>query len=305
MPHVHNVNPGERHSRRLAIVFVLAAGYMIAEFAGGLVSGSLALLADAGHMLADVGGIGLSLMAIWIARRPATLAKSYGYYRAEILAALVNGAILFGISGYILYEAIVRLQSPPEINSGLMMAVAAGGVVINLAGVFLLRSGASESLNVEAAFLEVISDLIGSIGVIVAGAIILLTGWWYADPIFSLLIALLIVPRTYRLIQRSVHVLLEGTPEGINVHDLEQAMCTVPCVIAVHDLHVWLISSGIPALSAHVEVEPEADDCAILDTVHDLLEKRFGIHHATIQVERQPRREAYFHHHPGGRSIAE
>ena len=305
MTHVHNVNPGERHSRRLAIVFVLTAGYMIAEFAGGLISGSLALLADAGHMLADVGGIGLSLMAIWVSRRPATVAKSYGYYRAEILAALLNGAILFAISGYILYEAITRLQAPPEINSGLMMTVAAGGVVINLAGVFLLRSGASESLNIEAAFLEVISDLIGSIGVIVAGAIILFTGWWYADPIFSVLIALLIVPRTYRLVKRSVHVLLEGTPEGINVRDLEQTICTLPCVIAVHDLHVWLISSGIPALSVHVDVEPEADDCAILDTVHDLLQERFGIHHATIQVERQPRREAFFHHHPEGRSVAE
>lgn len=305
MTHMHNVNPGERFRRRLAIVFVLAAGYMIVEFAGGLISGSLSLLADAGHMLADVGGIGLSLMAIWISRRPATVAKSYGYYRTEILAALLNGAILFAISGYILYEAIVRLQSPPEINSGLMMAIAAGGAVINLAGVFLLRSGASESLNIEAAFLEVISDLIGSFGVIVAGAIILFTGWWYADPIFSVLIALLIVPRTYRLVRRSVHVLLEGTPEGIDIRDLEQAICTVPCVIAVHDLHVWLISSGIPALSVHVDVEPEADDCSILDIVHDLLQERFGIHHATIQVERQPRQEAFFHHRPEGRPAAE
>ena len=185
MTHVHNANPGEGYRRRLAIVFILAAGYMVAEFTGELLSGSLALLADAGagYMLADVGGIGLSLMAIWISTRPATLAKSYGYYRVEILAALLNGAILFAISGFILYEAIVQLQSPPEINSELMMAVAAGGVVINLAGAFLLHGGASESLNIEAAFLEVISDLIGSIGVIVAGGIILFTGW--CKPIHS------------------------------------------------------------------------------------------------------------------------
>jgi cobalt-zinc-cadmium efflux system protein len=296
MGHVHHANPGARYRRRLAIVFILAAGYMVAEFAGGLLSGSLALLADAGHMLADVGGIGLSLMAIWISSRPATMAKSYGYYRAEILAALLNGAILFGISGFILYEAIVRLQSPPEINSGLMMVVAAGGVVINLTGAFLLHSGASESLDIEAAFLEVISDLIGSIGVIVAGGIILFTGWWYADPLFSILIALLIVPRTYRLVRRAVHVLLEGTPEGINVDELEAAICAVPCVTAVHDLHVWLIGSGIPALSVHVDVEPEADDCAILDEVQDLLAEHFEIHHSTIQIERQPRKEAFFHH---------
>lgn len=237
MAHVHNANPGARYRRRLVVVFVLAACYMLAEFAGGFISGSLALVADAGHMLADVGGIGLSLMAIWISGRPATAAKSYGYYRAEILAALLNGAILFGISGFILYEAIVRLESPPEINSELMMAVAAGGVVINLTGVFLLRTGASESLNVEVAFLEVISDLIGSIGVIVAGAIILFTGWGYADPLFSILIAVLIIPRTYRLVRRAVHVLLEGTPEGINVSDLEAAIRAVPGVTAVHDLH--------------------------------------------------------------------
>jgi cobalt-zinc-cadmium efflux system protein len=217
---------------------------------------------------------------------------------------LLNGAILFAISGFILYEAIVRLQSPPEINSELMMAVAAGGGVINLASAFLLHSGASESLNIEAAFLEVISDLIESIGVIVAGGIILFTGWWYADPLFSVLIALLIVPRTYRLVRRTVHVLLEGTPEGINVDDLEAAICAVPHVTAVHDLHVCLIGSGIPALSVHREVEPEADDCAILDEVQDLLAERFDIHHATIQVERQPRKEAFFHRRSGSRQAA-
>jgi len=305
MTHEHDHGSvGERYRGRLSAAFFLTAAFMVAEFAGGLISGSLALLADAAHMLADVVGLGMALAAIWIARRPATVRKSYGYYRTEILAALLNGAILFGISGYILYEAIRRLQSPPEIDTPLMMVVAGIGVAVNIVTAVLLRSGASESLNVEAAFLEVITDLIGSIGVIVAGVIILLTGWWYADPIFSVLIAVLILPRTYRLMSRAVHVLLEGTPEWLDVGELERAMISVPGVLSVHDLHVWLITSGIPALSAHVETEPDADDCAVLDAIQDLLKERFEIHHSTIQLERQPRREAFFHRRPGGRRVA-
>lgn len=294
MDHDH-ASAGARHRGRLKLVFGLTSLYMIAEFGGAFVTNSLALLADAAHMLTDVGGLGLALFAIWFAARPATPAKSYGYYRTEILAALLNGAILFAIGGYILYEAWGRFQEPPEVASGAMIGVAAIGLVINLIGVFLLRGGAGESLNVQGAFLEVVADLLGSLGVIIAGIIMLTTGWWYADPIFSVGIGLFILPRTYRLMSGAVNILMEGAPAGLDVPAVEAALEADADVQAVHDLHVWSITSGITALSAHVRLSATADGDRVLARLNAVLADRFDIHHTTIQIERAARAEAICH----------
>ncbi len=200
MAHNH-ASAGAQNRGRLRIVFLLTASYMVIEFIGAAISGSLALLADAAHMLTDVGGLGLALLAIWFAARPATTGHSYGFYRTEILAAMVNGLVLLGIGIYILYEAWKRFSNPPEVGSVTVIIVAIFGLTINVTGAILLRSGSAESLNVQGAFLEVVADLLGSIGVIVAGVIMLTTGWWYADPIFSIVIGLFIVPRTYQLLK--------------------------------------------------------------------------------------------------------
>lgn len=294
MGHDH-ASSGAQHRGRLKIVFGLTALYMLAEFIGAFVTNSLALLADAAHMLTDVGGLGLALFAIWFAARPATPAKSYGYYRAEILAALLNGAVLFAIGGYILYEAWGRFQEPPEVSSGIMIGVAAIGLVVNIIGAILLRGGAGESLNVQGAFLEVVSDLLGSIGVIAAGVIMLMTGWWYADPIFSVGIGLFIIPRTYRLMSGAIHILMEGAPVGLDVSAVEAAILADPEVRDIHDLHVWSITSGITALSAHVRVRPVLDEDQVLKRLSTVLGERFDIHHTTIQLERAPQEEGIYH----------
>jgi cobalt-zinc-cadmium efflux system protein len=274
-----------RGQRRLLFVLGLTAIYLIAEVAAGLLTNSLALLADAGHMLTDVLGLGMALFAIRFAQRPATPAKTYGFYRAEILAALANSVLLFGVAGYIVYEASRRLQQPPEIDSLPMLVVALGGLVVNLIGAKLLHTGSRLSLNVQGAFLEVVSDLLGSLGVIVAAAIIYFTGWWLADPIISIVIGLFILPRTWRLLKSALDVLLEATPAHMNLADIEATMRAVPGVASVHDLHVWTITSGFVAMSGHVL----ADDRRSSDVLHDvqvMLRERFGIEHATLQVER-------------------
>ena len=279
---------GAQHRRPLLVTFGLTFAYFIVEVVGGFLTNSLALLADAGHMLTDVFGLGLALFAIWISQRPASPAKTYGYYRVEILAALANALILFWISFYILYEAYRRFQEPPEVNSLPMMIVAAVGLFVNLVGIYNLRRGSKESLNVQGAFLEVVSDTLGSLGVIIAGLIMYFTGWYYADPIFSVLIGLFILPRTWGLMTQAVNILLEGTPAHINLKAVEDAMRSIPGVAAVHDLHVWTITSGMDSLSAHIEL---ADGIAlqtgqkILETLNAELKKNFGIEHTTIQVE--------------------
>ncbi|MCQ3978659.1 MAG: cation transporter [Anaerolineae bacterium] len=277
-----------RHQRALWITFALTFTYFVIEVVGGILTNSLALLADAAHMLTDVGGLALALFAAWMSQKPATPAKSYGYYRVEILAALANAVVLFLISFYILYEAYRRFQEPPEVDSLPMLAVAAVGLVVNLVGIWNLRRGAGESLNVQGAFLEVVSDTLGSLGVIVAGVIMLATGWYYADPIFSVLIGLFILPRTWGLMTQAVNVLLEGTPAHINLKAVEETMRTVPEVAGVHDLHVWTITSGMEALSAHVVLVEEADPCdnqKLLERLNSQLKDKFGIDHTTIQVE--------------------
>ncbi|MHB1341019.1 MAG: cation diffusion facilitator family transporter [Coriobacteriia bacterium] len=281
------VSATTRHRKRLWITFGLTGSYFVVEVVGGIFTNSLALLADAAHMLTDVGGIGLALFAAWMSTKPATSSKTYGYYRVEILAALINGVVLFLLSFYILYEAYGRFSDPPEIASGPMMMVAAFGLVVNLIGVWLLRQGAQDSLNVRGAFLEVIGDLLGSLGVLVAGAVMWTTGWYYADPIFSVLIGLFILPRTWKLMTQAVNVLLESTPAHINLAEVERAMLDVAGVAVVHDLHVWTITSGVEALSAHVVMAPGAPSNTDEVSSHLLAAVRdeFKIDHVTIQVD--------------------
>lgn len=294
-----NLSAGAKHRRALTVTFALTFTYFLVEVAGGLLTNSLALLADAAHMLTDVGGLALALFAMWFAQRPANAEKTYGYYRVEILAALANAVVLFFISFYILYEAYRRFQEPPEVNSLPMLAVAGIGLAVNLVGIYNLRSGSKESLNVQGAFLEVVSDMLGSVGVIVAGLIMFFTGWYYADPIFSVLIGLFVLPRTWTLMKQAVNVLLESTPAHINLKSVEDAMLSTPGVAAVHDLHVWAITSGMDALSAHIvltEGKSLEDRQKILDAVNAQLKEKFGIAHATIQIDgaNQPEEERKF-----------
>ena len=284
-----------RNRRVLWITFALAFTYFWVEVVGGVLTNSLALLADAAHMLTDVGGLGLALFAAWISMKPATPAKTYGYYRVEILAALTNAAVLFLISFYILYEAYRRFQDPPAVSSLPMLAVAAVGLVINLIGIWLLRRAAKESLNMQGAFLEVVSDLLSSVGVLVAGGIMWVTGWYYADPIFSVVIGLFILPRTWKLMTQAVSILLEATPAQINLAKVERAMLGVDGVASVHDLHVWTITSGIDALSAHVVLAdgvlpPVA--ATVVDRLAVVLGDEFKLDHSTIQVEATSRKSA-------------
>jgi cobalt-zinc-cadmium efflux system protein len=296
---MENLSATAQNRRALLITFALTFGYFIVEVVGGFITNSLALLADAAHMLTDVGGLALALFATWIAQKPATLAKTYGYYRVEILAALVNAVVLFLISLYILFEAYWRFKEPPEVASLPMILIAVIGLGVNLAGMWILREGARESLNVQGAFLEVVSDALGSVGVIVAGIIMLATGWYYADPIFSVLIGVFILPRTWRLLKQAVNVLLEGTPAHINLAEVEETMLEVDGVEKVHDLHVWTITSGIEALSTHVVL---ADNCdpkdsdQVLERLAALLKERFGIDHSTIQIEKSSRHEKEMQH---------
>jgi cobalt-zinc-cadmium efflux system protein len=283
------VKPNESHAsaseRRLMTVLGITAIYMVAEVVGGWLTGSLALLADSGHLLGDVLGLAMAVAAIRFARRPATADKTYGFYRAEILAALVNSLALLGVAGWILYAAWQRLSEPSvQVEAMPMLLVAGGGLIVTLVGVALLHSGAQESLNVRGAFLEVLGDLLGSIGTIIAAVIILVSGWTVADAIVSALIGVFIVPRAWTLLRSVVDVLLESTPRHLDMPQIEAAMRAVPGVESVHDLHIWTITSGFDAMSGHVRSNGRPSD----DVLHDLrsmLRDRFGIEHVTLQVE--------------------
>lgn len=296
---MENISATAQNRRALQITFALTFSYFVVEVVGGVLTNSLALLADAAHMLTDVFGLGLALFATWIAQKPATPEKTYGYYRFEILAALANAVVLFFISFYILYEAYYRFKSPPEVASLPMIMIAVVGLGVNLAGMWILRSGAKESLNVQGAFLEVVSDALGSVGVIIAGLIMLATGWYYADPIFSVAIGLFILPRTWKLLTQAVNVLLEGTPAHINVATVEAAMLKVDGVEKLHDLHVWTITSGIEALSTHVVLAENCDPTdgdRVLEQLSALLKEKFEIDHSTIQIEKSSRHEKEMQH---------
>jgi cobalt-zinc-cadmium efflux system protein len=286
--HGHSGGPGPargRDARALTIVLAMTAALAVAELVGGLVSDSLALIADAGHMVSDVGSLALALGALWLARRPATAQMSFGFRRAEILAALFNGVALVAIAIWIFVEAAQRLSDPPEILAWTTLAIALVGLAVNVLGVVILRRSGGRSLNLRAATLHVIADLLGSVGVIVAAVVILATGWLYADPVVSILIGVLVLASSWRVLRESLGVLLEAAPEGIDAEAVGRRMASVEGVSEVHDLHIWTITSGFPALSAHVLV-PEGDDChARRRELSEMLLRDFGIAHTTLQVE--------------------
>jgi cobalt-zinc-cadmium efflux system protein len=270
---------------RLSLVLVITAAYFLAEVVGGLVTGSLALLADSGHMLGDVLGLAMALGAIRFARRPATAGKTYGFYRAEILAALINSVLLVFVSVWILYEAWRRLTTPDvDIDALPMLVIAAGGILVTLIGAALLRSGATTSLNVKAAFLEVVGDLLGATGTVIAALVILKTGWTPIDALISAVIGILMLPRAFALLRSVVDVLLESTPRHLDMPAIEAAMRAEPGVESVHDVHLWSITSGFDAMSGHVRSNGRSSQ-EVLHDLQTMLRERFGIEHITLQVE--------------------
>ncbi|MBA4055330.1 MAG: cation transporter [Marivirga sp.] len=280
------ISSSSKNKKNILIVLLLTGTYLVAEVIGGLLTNSLALLADAGHMLTDVGGLALAYIAIRLAERPANPRNTYGFYRMEILAAMINAVVLIGISIYILYEAYQRFKNPPEVESKAMLIVAGIGLVINLIGMYILRKGKSESLNMKGAYFEVLSDMLTSIGVIVAGIIMWTTGWYYADPILSSLIGLLILPRTWRLLKEATHVLLEGTPSDVNIEELRRSIKEIKNVYDVHDLHVWSLTSGVNAMSVHIVLDkPERASNQMLELIDSKIKSTFRIAHTTLQLE--------------------
>jgi cobalt-zinc-cadmium efflux system protein len=291
MAHNHNHNDQEHRefesNRGMAIALIIVLTMMIVEVVGGVLSNSLALIGDAGHMLVDALALGLSLFALNLARRPATTTRTYGYHRAEIMAALTNGAILAVVAAFIFYEAYQRFRDPPEIRSGLMLIVAIIGLVANLAGIFLLRRSHQVSLNVRAAFFHILGDTVSSVGVIAAGIIITVTGWTYADPMIAIVIGVIILVGAVQLLRESSDILLEGVPRHIDMVKVTEAAKTIPGVVDIHDVHVWTITSGIYALSAHVVVKDimVSNTREILNEVSDKMRKLFKITHTTVQLE--------------------
>jgi cobalt-zinc-cadmium efflux system protein len=276
--------------RRLTIVLCMTGSVLVVEVIGGLVSGSLALLADAGHMLTDVAGIGLAVLAMRFALRQADEDRTFGYYRLEILAAVVNGVLLFGIAAFVLIEAVRRLSDPPEIQSGLMLGVALLGAAANAVSVKILHPSQGESLNVRGAYLEALGDLLGSIGVLGAAVIVRTTGVEAADALASIVIGLLILPRTWNLLRESVDVLLEASPKGMDLSEVRRHILETDGVLDVHDLHAWTITSGMPVLSAHVVLAEDARDGDVLDLLAACLAEDFDVEHCTFQLETSDRR---------------
>ncbi len=273
-------------SGSLRAALIITASVLVVELIGGILSNSLALLADAGHMFTDVGALSLSFFAIWFATRPATPRKTYGFYRVEILAALLNGVFLVLISMFIFYEAYQRLMTPPEVRGNLMLIVASGGLVANLASAYILYKNQSQSLNVRGAFIHVLSDALGSIGAIIASLAIIFFGWNWADAVISAIVAILILSSSWFLIRDAIDVLLEGAPAHINLTTLKDQLVGADGVLSVHDLHVWTLTSGVVAMSCHVAVgEIEPPQSAVLGRVREIVHDRFKIDHTTIQVE--------------------
>lgn len=286
-PHEHRPHHDFRSQSRskLWAVLLLTLSFMGVEVVSGLYTGSLALLADAGHMFSDAAGLGLALIAVWFSSRPATQAKSYGYYRTEILVSMANAMMLIGISLFVLYNAFARLLHPPVVLSGPMIGVSILGLLINLVAVKILHSSAGHSLNMRGAYLEVLNDMFGSAGVLVAALIISFTGWYWVDAVVSGLIGLLILPRTWKLLRECIDILMEGTPGRIDLRLLKAELKAVPGVIDVHDLHVWSITSGMDAMSVHVQVDNTLSSTEVLEKIHTVLQNKFAIHHSTVQTE--------------------
>jgi cobalt-zinc-cadmium efflux system protein len=282
---------GHRHRDRLWLAFGLLAAVMVIEAIAAWWTGSLALLSDAGHLATDVLGIGMALAAIHAASRAGGARaggapqRTFGLYRLEVLAALANAVLLFAVAGFVLVEAVRRFGDPPEVLAGPMLAVAAGGLVANLIAFRLLHAGARESLNVRGAYLEVLGDLLASVGVLVAAGIILLTGWWYADPILAVAVALFIIPRTWLLGRAALRVLVQAAPKHVPVGEVATTLATVPGVRDVHDLHVWTLTSGMDVASAHLTIDRPDHLGEVLASARTVLRERYGIAHATLQVE--------------------
>ncbi|OXS59175.1 cation transporter [Cohnella sp. CIP 111063] len=295
--HGHHHGIGGRHhhfdgnrdgnKKGLTIALIITAGIMVLEFVGGLVTNSLALLSDSGHMLSDASALALSLVAFWFAARPASPNKTYGFYRFEILAALFNGVTLFVIAGFIMWEAYERFSAPPEVSSLSMLLIASVGLVANLlSALALMRKGdVKNNLNLRSAYLHVLGDALGSVGAIVAGIVMLAFGWYVADPIISVLVSLLILRSAWSVIKHTVHILMEGTPATIDQGAVKSALTGIPGVLDVHDLHIWTITSGMDSLSCHLLVEDASDQQSILQQAIQTIEEKFKIQHATIQIE--------------------
>ena len=289
--HHHGASVG-----RLRLVLVLTAAFLVAEVVGGIVSNSLALLADAGHMLTDVAALVLSLFVAWFSRQPGSPQKTYGYLRWEILAAFLNGATLLVVSTWIMWEAIARFRTPEPLRDGLMLAVAVGGLAVNVVAAWLLRPAADTSLNVRGAYLHVLGDLLGSVGTVAAALVVRTTGWTLADPIASVVMTLLIIRAAWRLTRESVDVLLEATPAHIALGQVRERLEAVPGVEGVHDLHVWTVTSGLVAMSAHAIVPDATGGQLVLERMYAAM-RELGIEHVTVQLEQRQMRECGPHLH--------
>ncbi|HEY0402005.1 MAG TPA: cation diffusion facilitator family transporter [Blastococcus sp.] len=292
MGHGHSHAPataGGAHRRRLVVVLGLTLAVLAAEVVGGVLSGSLALLADAGHMATDAAGLALALAAVSLAQRPARGRRTFGWQRVEILAAVANGLLLLAVAGYVLVEAIRRIGQPPDIGSGLMLVVASVGLVVNIGSIAVLHRGRDASLNMRGAYLEVLADALGSVAVIVAAVVIATTGWTPADIVASAVIGCLVVPRAWHLLREAFDVLLEAAPRGVDLGDVRTHILGVDGVLEVHDLHAWTITSGLPVLSAHVVVTDEALAAGhggrVLDALCVCLGEHFDLAHCTFQLE--------------------
>ena len=288
--HSHvSVRAGARHQKRLAVAFGLVGVFFVVEAVGGILTNSLALLSDAGHMLTDVIGLGMALAAIQLATRHSRRADpgqhTFGVYRLEILAAFLNALLLFGVAVYVLVEAGRRLTGAPEVHGVPMLIVASLGLVVNLIAFALLRQGASESLNVQGAYLEVLADTLGSVGVIVAAVLLEVFGWAWVDPVVGAGIGLWILPRTWRLGGHAVRILLQAAPAHVDLAAVRADLGGLAGVVDVHDLHVWTLTSEMENASAHLVIGPGADSHAVLDQARELLQGRYHIEHATLQVE--------------------
>lgn len=287
--HDHSSPVAKGNAARLGWTLAVISVFLVIEVIGGILTGSLALLADAGHMLTDVASLLIAIFAQRLALRPASSRHSFGLLRAEVMGALINGATLVAIVGWIFWEAYQRMREPPEVIGGLMMAIAAAGLVANIAAAMILHAGSKESLNVQGAYLHVLGDLLGSIGALAAGAIIYFTGWQLADPLVSVFIGLIILFSSFRLLKRATNILINATPEDIDYDAVRAALADIPHVVEVHDLHIWSISQGNPSLSAHLRLEPDCCDTThwqvCLRETQDMLREKFGITHTTLQFE--------------------
>lgn len=284
--HSHD-NGREGNKKGLTIALLITTGIMLLEFFGGLITNSLALLSDSGHMLNDASSLALSLVAIWFAVKPASPNKTYGFYRFEILAALFNGVTLFVIAGFIVWEAILRFYNPTTVASGSMMLIASIGLFANFLSAWaLMRKGdVKNNVNLRSAYLHVIGDALGSVGAIVAGLIMWLFGWYVADPIISVLVALLILKGASGVIKHTVHILMEGTPITIDLNEVKKVLESIEGVMNVHDFHIWTITSGMDSLSCHILIEDHQDSQKVLQEAIHLIEEHFKIQHTTIQIE--------------------